>query len=264
MLIAVINQKGGCGKTTTHVHLTCRLAELGYRVAAIDADNGQGAAVKWLHGAAPGLPVATPQSSDELIEVLDNLTPHADFILFDAAPGLGPMEEVIVPRADKIIIPSGPSEMDLDPTLQAVEFCELLGRPRDTLTMSLNRFQVGYTESREALAWAAKHGLTWANSVIRKCDPFSAAYKARTCIWRMKASNARIGADEMLKLFNEVFPDVRQQNASVPAAEDESPAGGHREPGDAEQAGGGGGVFADSNPIAGTGAADGSHDRDAA
>lgn len=36
--IAVINQKGGCGKTTTCVNLSATLAEMGYRVLLVDLD----------------------------------------------------------------------------------------------------------------------------------------------------------------------------------------------------------------------------------
>lgn len=38
MVIAVVNEKGGSGKTTIAVNLACRLAQDGDRVTLIDAD----------------------------------------------------------------------------------------------------------------------------------------------------------------------------------------------------------------------------------
>lgn len=44
-VIAVVNQKGGVGKTTTVITLGAALAEMGHRVLLVDFDSGQGLSV---------------------------------------------------------------------------------------------------------------------------------------------------------------------------------------------------------------------------
>lgn len=47
MIAAIVNQKGGVGKTTLAVHLAVWLHERGLRVAFIDAD-GQSSSSRWI------------------------------------------------------------------------------------------------------------------------------------------------------------------------------------------------------------------------
>ena len=57
MILAVLNQKGGSGKTTVAVHLAMAWVRQGARVLLIDADP-QGSALDW--SAARTVPPALP------------------------------------------------------------------------------------------------------------------------------------------------------------------------------------------------------------
>jgi chromosome partitioning protein len=56
MIIALVNEKGGCGKTTLAVHIACWLADQGNDVAFVDADRQQSAR-RWISKAAPAMPL---------------------------------------------------------------------------------------------------------------------------------------------------------------------------------------------------------------
>ncbi|MCC5951483.1 MAG: ParA family protein [Acidimicrobiia bacterium] len=71
-LIAVANQKGGVGKTTTSVNLGASLAELGYRTLVVDLDP-QG-------NASTGLGINTRQLDASMYDVLLTETPLDDCI----------------------------------------------------------------------------------------------------------------------------------------------------------------------------------------
>lgn len=59
--VAVTNHKGGVGKTTVAVHLSCALAELGHRVLIVDLDSSAGATRHF------GLPINLAGAAEVLV-----------------------------------------------------------------------------------------------------------------------------------------------------------------------------------------------------
>jgi chromosome partitioning protein len=102
-IIAVANQKGGCGKTTTAVNLSAALASLGHRVLLVDLDT-QG-------HAGFGLGVASDQVSCGLYDVLSPATPDPR-----------PLREILIPI--NLNLHLAPSQI-----LMAALEQELAGRP---------------------------------------------------------------------------------------------------------------------------------------
>lgn len=123
MIISLLNQKGGVGKTTLAVHLATALALRGRRVLLVDADP-QGSALDWSasrQGAllvpVVGLPTKT------LHKEIQAHVRHYDDIVIDGPPRVNELARAAILAADIVLIPVQPSPYDV---WAAKEIAELL------------------------------------------------------------------------------------------------------------------------------------------
>lgn len=133
--ILVINSKGGCGKTTVTTNIASYYAAANARVAIQDFDP-QGSSLQWLklrpqhlthiHGAS-----GTPQKP-HLLRSLQTWVPSSVNIqLLDAPGGVkGLLLQDVVAKADTVVIPVGPSSIDVHATADFLKNLLLLGRVR--------------------------------------------------------------------------------------------------------------------------------------
>ncbi len=127
-VIAIVNQKGGVGKTTTAVNLSCGLAKKGYRVLAIDLDQ-QGhltkslgidvkemgivnTASKWLMNSLPLDDVIVTVHGIDVVPAditLASLELKLQQELIDREYTLGKEISKVADRYDYVIVDSSPS-----------------------------------------------------------------------------------------------------------------------------------------------------------
>ena len=113
--IGVCGRKGGSGKTTTAVHLAAELASRGERVVLIDCDP-QGSANHW---SKPGqlpmpvhhLPLTDAKGIGAWSRTINGL--GMDFVVLDSAPHLDTGMGATVGISDVVVLPCGPSGLDL-------------------------------------------------------------------------------------------------------------------------------------------------------
>ena len=120
-IIAVVNLKGGVGKSTIAVNLACELA--GHQsVVVVDADS-QGTATDWARrGDLPARVETLPLDADSQVGpwVEKVLTLQADHVVIDCPPHIGPATLAAVGIADMVLIPVTPSGADLVATDSAL------------------------------------------------------------------------------------------------------------------------------------------------
>ena len=85
-VMAVVNFKGGSGKTTTAAHLAQYLALQGYRVLAVDLDPQ--ASLTALHGYQPEYDIASNETMYAAVRYDDNRRPMTEIIRKTYIPGL--------------------------------------------------------------------------------------------------------------------------------------------------------------------------------
>lgn len=118
-VIAVLNQKGGSGKTTIATHLARALQVAGADVLLVDSDP-QGSARDWA-AVCDDNPIAVVGIDRPTIERdLKNLV-QKDFVIIDGAPQAANLAVSAIKAADFILIPVQPSPYDIWATSDLVD-----------------------------------------------------------------------------------------------------------------------------------------------
>lgn len=209
MIIAMVNSKGGVGKSTLAGSLVGWLHAHGRRVILADCDTQQSSS-EWIREALPDIPVVCLSSADDVFNELPVLAAEAEFIVADGPGSQTETSRALLMFADLAVLPCKASMFEaraIDRNTAFVRHAQTIrqGPPPGIAVLSM----VGrdYRLTKDMLQAARILNLSVANTAITLRQAYADAPGQATFVWNMGYA-ARDAAEEIDALFRELLPEA--------------------------------------------------------
>jgi len=210
-IIAVVNQKGGSGKTTISMQLAGAIARRDNRVLVVDADP-QGTATRWAASAEDDSPfpasvVGLSAASAKVHREVKKLVADYDCIIIDCPPAAdSPVPQSALLIADLALVPIIPSPLDMWAAVGIRQVIVNVSDINETLQsrLVLNQCQPNTTLAQETLEVLPEFGIELAKAQVRHRQVYrqSAVFGQTVHNFGSKASAA---IEEIEDLTNEIL-----------------------------------------------------------
>jgi len=213
MIIALVNSKGGVGKSTIAGNLAGWLQKQGRSVILADCDT-QKSSSEWVREAAPGIELYRLATSDEILDELPSRKSQADFSVADGPGSQTEVSRALLMWADLAIIPCKASMFEaraLDKNTAFVRQAQAIrnGAPNAIAVLSMVGRDYRLTKDMREAASALQLDIAQTSVSLRQA--YADAPGQGTFVWDMGYS-ARDAAKEIEQLFAELVPEAINDN----------------------------------------------------
>ena len=208
--IVIANQKGGCGKSTTAIHLARWLSKKGESVCVVDADAQCSSSI-WLNALPEEIrpsEVEIVSSADEMLDRVPELTGSFDRVIVDCPGGILEIGRAALLRADSVLVPIQPTGLDIRSAADSVKLIKQAQSVRDgrpnaaTFVSRAKRNTKSKAMARNILG---DLGFPVLEAVIHQKEDIAALFANKTTAFDSKGRALSEAAIEFENLFSEVL-----------------------------------------------------------
>ncbi len=207
-IIAVVNQKGGAGKSTIAVHLARWLQRQEFPILLIDAD-GQRTSSIWLESLEATIPCQVLQDPNDLLDQLPKLTSEDKWVLVDGPATLSETTRALLLWADLALIPCQPAGVDLasaSDTVRLVRQAQSIRNGLPKAALFLNKAIKGTKLKDEAFAVLQQvQDVPLLTTIVHQRQIITDSFGQAATVFDMAGTPARTARRELESLFKQAM-----------------------------------------------------------
>ncbi len=206
-VIALVNQKGGCGKSSATVHLALWLKQHDFNVLVVDSDV-QRSSSRWIDKLTAEIPTRILADANSILDNLPDLAEEYDHLIVDGPAGLAEVTRAVLLRSDLALIPCQPTGLDLDSAFDAIHLIQQAQSVRNGLpkaALFISRAVKGTKLKEEATHLLQKTGVPKLEAVIHQRQAIADSFGQASTVWGLSGRAAAESALEYKSLFSEAM-----------------------------------------------------------